>query len=138
MAKEKKQTAEELVSQYLHQLEYPLENVVAALRKIVLQTDKEISEHVKWNSLAFYYNGQMKTFDPKEYKKDIVVFNLHRKDSVLLVFPTGASIDDPTGLLEGEFTDSRKTVRFSSLKEVSDKEGDLQTVIKIWLKQVDK
>lgn len=62
-----------------------------------------------------------------------MVFNLHKKDFVLLVFPAGAIVDDKTGLLEGEFTDGRKTTKFSSLNEVKNKEKDLQTVIKEWL-----
>ncbi|MBK6622365.1 MAG: hypothetical protein IPG32_16365 [Saprospirales bacterium] len=57
---------------------------------------------------------------------------------MLLVFPTGATINDPTGLLEGKFTDGRKTAKFSTLDEVSNRRQDLQTVIKLWLSQVEK
>jgi len=66
-------------------LNHPLKNVVQALRKIVLSVDEEIAEQIKWNSPSFYYTGAMKPFDPKEYKRDIVVFNLHKNDCVLLV-----------------------------------------------------
>jgi hypothetical protein len=85
MAKAKKLTAEELVSQYLHQLDYPLESVVAALRKIVLQTDKEISEQLKWNSLAFYYNGQMKPSTRKNIKR-ISLFLIFTEKTLFYLF----------------------------------------------------
>ena len=138
MAKTNKLTDEQQVAAYFNKLEHPLKNVVEALRKSVLKTDSEIGEQIKWNSPSFYYTGEMKAFDPKEYKRDIVVFNLHKKDSVLLVFPTGTLIEDKSGLLEGKFTDGRKTALFKTLSEVKLKEKDLQTAIKDWLKKIDK
>lgn len=126
------------VADYLHQLDHPLKNIVEELRTILLSADKEIDEQIKWNSLSFYYTGEMKPFDPKEYKRDIVVVNLHKKNLVLLVFPTGARIPDQTGLLEGKFTDGRKTAIFTTLDEVKSREHDLKSVVKLWLHTVEK
>ena len=42
----------------------------------------------------------MKAFDPKEYKREIAVFNL-LKGSIMLVFTSGAKVNDTSGLLEG-------------------------------------
>ena len=126
------------VADYLQQLDHPLKNVAEALKQIMLNADKEIDVQIKWNSLSFYYTGQMKPFDPKEYKRDIVVFNLHKKDLVLLVFPTGARIDDNTRLLEGKFTDGRKTATFTSMDDVKSKGADLTAVVQKWLQTVDK
>lgn len=116
----------------------PLKEVVEALRKIILSVDPVIAEQIKWNSPAFYYTGEMKHFDPKEYKRDIIVINLHKKDTVLLVLPTGARISDPTGLLEGAFTDGRKVAKFMSQEDVSKRGEDLKTVIRLWLSGVEK
>lgn len=138
MAKKPKLSEEEQVLAYFEVLNHPLKNVVEALRKIVLSADEEIAEQIKWNSPSFYYTGTMKPFDPKEYKRDIVVFNLHKNDCVLLVFPTGATINDTSGFLEGKFTDARKIAKFMNLEEVNKKEVALKTVIKTWLNQVDK
>jgi len=115
-----------------------MEEIIEELRKIILSTDKEISEQVKWNSPAFYYTGDMKPFDPKEYKRDIVVFNLRKPEYVLLVFPTGARIKDDSGLLEGKYPDGRKTIKFASVEEVKKRKKDLQAVIKYWLATVEK
>jgi hypothetical protein len=138
MAKTGKLTHEQQVAAYFNELDHPLKKVVEALRKIVLKTDAEIAEQIKWNSPSFYYTGEMKAFDPKEYKRDIVVFNLHKKDSVLLVFPSGARIDDKSGFLEGKFTDGRKIALVTSLNQVKLIEKDLQTAIKDWLKKIDR
>ena len=138
MAKKPKLSDEEQVLAYFEVLNHPLKNVVQALRKVVLSTDEEIAEQIKWNSPSFYYAGEIKPFDPKEYKRDIVVFNLHKNDCVLLVFPTGATINDTSGFLEGKFTDARKIAKFITLEEVNSKEVALKKVIKTWLNQIDK
>ncbi|RPD37926.1 DUF1801 domain-containing protein [Chitinophaga barathri] len=138
MAKNNKPASEEQVADYLGKLDHPLKDVVEALREIVLATDTEIGEQVKWNSPSFYYKGEMKEFDAKEYKRDIVVFNLHKKDTVLLVFPTGAVVNDKTGFLEGKYPDGRRMAKFSAIDEVQIKKKDLQAVLKEWLKQVEK
>jgi hypothetical protein len=126
------------VAAYLSHLDHPLKDVVEELRKLIRAVDAQIGEQITWNSLAFYYTGEMKLFDPKEYKRDIVVFNLHKKNFVLLVFSTGATVNDANGLLEGKFKDGRKIVRFCTMEEVEKRTIDLQKVISNWLTLVEK
>ena len=83
--------------------------IVEYTRQVILSADKEIGEQIKWNSPGFYYTGAMKEFNAKEYKRDIVVMNLH-KGRVLLIFPTGDKIEDKSGLLEGDFKGGRRMV----------------------------
>jgi hypothetical protein len=79
----------------------------------------------------------MKPFDPKEYKRDIIVLNT-RKNVALLIFPTGAIVNDTTGILEGNYADGRRMVTFKTMDEVKAKADDLQKVIGQWLALVDK
>lgn len=79
----------------------------------------------------------MKSFDPKEYKRDILVMNI-RKGVALLVFPTGMKVNDKSGLLEGDYKDGRRMATFLSLDDVKSKGKALQMVIKEWLKLVEK
>jgi hypothetical protein len=79
----------------------------------------------------------MKPFDPKEYKRDIVVLNLY-KGRIMLVFPSGAKVNDTSGFLEGNYKDGRRTVIFKDIKDVKAKEKILQGIIKEWLKLIDK
>jgi hypothetical protein len=127
-----------LVTNYLKKLSPAYREILEALRTLILKTDKEIGEHIKWNSPAFYYTGEMKAFDPKEYKRDLVVVNLSQKNHVLLVFPTGASIKNTSGILEGDYKDGRRMVKIHDLKELKTKEKGLKKVIKEWLKLIDK
>jgi hypothetical protein len=138
MAKSPKPTEQEVVATYMQTLDHPLKEVVVKLTRVILGADKEIAEQIKWNSPSFYYTGTMKPFDPKEYKRDIVVLNLHRKDSVLLVFPTGSKLNDTTGILEGNYTDGRRLAKITGLDDAEMKQNALQHIIKEWIGLVDK
>ena len=131
-------TETEQVTEYITNLDHPLKDVIEEVRQVILAADTEIGEHVKWNSPAFYYTGEMAPFDPKEYKRDIIVFHLRKKDQILLVFPTGAKINDTTGILEGKYTDGRKMVTIKSKGDFEAKKTALQQAIKQWLALVEK
>ncbi len=137
MAKATKLTDSEQVTEHINKLEPGLGKIIQALRKIILSTDKEIGERIKWNNPSFYYTGEMKPFDPKEYKREIIVFNLY-KGRIMLVFPSGAKVNDKSGLLQGEYKDGRRITIFKDMEDVRSKEKLLQTVIKEWLRLVDK
>ena len=79
----------------------------------------------------------MKEFDPKEYKRELIVMNLH-KGRIMLVLPSGAKVKDKSGLLEGDYKDGRRLIIFKDMKDVKAKEKTLQAIIKEWLKLVDK
>src|SRR5438477_11810653 len=126
------------VDAYMKECKHPFAKVIEALRKIILSTDKEIGEEIKWNAPTFFYTGKMKPFNPKEYKRCIIVFNLFKQDCIRLVFPGGAKINDKSGLLEGDYADGRRLAMFYSLGDVKAKEKHLQAAIKTWLKLLDK
>jgi hypothetical protein len=126
------------VDDFMKTLDHPLKKVVAALRKIVLDAGEEIGEEIAWNAPSFFYTGKMKPFNPKEYKRVIIVFNLFKKDSVRLIFLTGARVDDKSGFLEGDYADGRRLVLFYSMDEVEAKKKKLQILIKKWLKLLEK
>jgi hypothetical protein len=128
----------EKVDAYMQGLKHPLADVVEALRRIILSTDREIGEEVKWNAPTFFYAGKMKPFNPKEYKRYIVVFNLHRKDCIRLVFPSGARVSDKSGFLEGDYADGRRLALFFSMGDVKSKQASLQAAIRKWLETLDK
>ena len=137
MTKSIKLTDQEQVTQHIKQLEPAFGKIIETIRQIILSSDKEVGERIKWNNPSFYYTGEMKAFDPKEYKREIVVMNLF-KGRIMLVFPSGAKLKDPTGLLEGDYKDGRRLLIFKDLKDVKAKEKALQNLVKEWLKLVDK
>ena len=127
----------EQVTEHIKKLDPAIGKIVETIRQIILSTDKEIGERIKWNNPSYYYTGEMKPFDPKEYKRDIVVVNF-RKNKILLVFPTGAIINNKSGLLEGDYKDGRRLVNFTDLNDVKAKEKALKNVLRQWLNLVEK
>ncbi|MDN4165488.1 DUF1801 domain-containing protein [Cytophagales bacterium LB-30] len=136
MAKEKL-SAQEQVTEYIEQLPQAIRPAVAYLRERILSVDAQIGEHIKWNAPAFYYTGEMKAFDPKTYKRDILVMHL-RKAYILCVLPTGASIQKNTALLEGDYTDGRRMISFRDLEDIKSKEALLKDTLQEWLSLVEK
>jgi len=132
-----KLSEQEQVTEHIQKLEPEVAQVVETLRRIILSTDLEIGERIKWNNPSFYYTGEMVEFDPKEYKRDMIVMNLH-KGRIMLVFPSGAKVNDQSGLLEGDYKDGRRIAIFKDLEDVLAKQGVLQNIILDWLKLVEK
>lgn len=132
-----KLTDQEQVSEHIQKLEPSVGQIVETLRQIILSTDPEVGERIKWNNPSFYYTGEMKEFDPKEYKRDMIVMNLH-KGRIMMVFPSGAKVNDQSGLLEGDYKDGRRIATFKDLNDVQAKQGALQKIIVDWLELVDK
>lgn len=127
----------EQVTQHIQNLEKPFAELVEKVRQVILNANGEIGEQIKWNSPSFYYTGEMKAFDAKEYKRDIVVMHL-RKNKILLIFPTGAIIENTSGILEGDYSDGRRMVSINNLTDVDTKATALHTILNQWLTLVDK
>lgn len=132
MAKSKLSDSQQ-VDELISKLDSQLKTTVQTFREIILATDQEIREQVKWNSPSFYFTGEMKPFDPKEYKRDIVVCNIHR-GKILLVFPTGAKVK--SSLKGKDYPDGRKIITIEDLTVATT--NQLQQLIRDWLGMVEK
>jgi hypothetical protein len=137
MAKTQLSNAEQ-VAVYMQNLEHPMLEVVEELRKIIKESHPEMEEIIAWNAPTYNYVGEIKPFDPKEYKRYIVGFNLFKKDCVRLILLTGAKLTDTTKILEGDYKDGRRLVLFNSMEEVKSKQQALQDLIKEWISMVEK
>jgi hypothetical protein len=120
----------EMVDAYMKKLKYPLKDVVQYLREFILSCDPKVGESIAWNAPAFYYTGKMKPFNPKDYKRYIVGFNLFKQDALRLIFLRGADVDDPKGLLEGDYKDGRRLMTLKSMDEVKANEKELKKIVK--------
>ncbi|MBP7693248.1 MAG: DUF1801 domain-containing protein [Anaerolineales bacterium] len=128
----------EKVNAYMRGLKHPLADVVVALRQIILKVDRAIGEEIKWNAPTFFYTGEMKPSDPKQYARYLVVFNLYRQDRIRLVFWGGAQADDGSGFLAGDYADGRRLAEFSSLADVQAQRAKLRQTLKRQLQLLDK
>ncbi len=78
----------------------------------------------------------MKPFDAKEYRRHIIVMNLHKR--ILLIFPSGAKIENSSGLLTGDYKDGRRLVELKTIDDVKRLAPALHEAIKDWLSKVEK
>ena len=124
------------VDAYIKNLEHPLVDLVAALRKTILAIDPNIGEEIKWNAPAFFFSGEMRPSDPKEYRPYLVILNLYKKDAVRLIFWRGDRVEDKSGFLEGDYADGRRLAMFASGKELTAKKQLLVNVIKTQLQHI--
>jgi len=137
MSKTAKLSDHEQVTEHIQQLDPEFGKIIENLRRIILSADMHISERIKWNNPSFYYSGEMKPFDPKEYKREIIVLNLH-KNRIMLVWPSGAKLEMNTGLLEGDYKDGRRLIVFNDMNDILSKKNELLKAIKEWISLVDK
>ena len=100
-------------------LEHPFKAEIESLRTAIRAAHKSIEERVKWNAPS-YCAGDV----------DLAAFNLHQKKFVQLVmlFPHGF-VDDPAGILEGNYKD-RRLVQFRDAAEVKKKSAALKKAFK--------
>src|SRR5215831_8369932 len=108
----------EAVNAYSKSLKHPLAGLVTKVRQAILSAHSSIGEEIKWNAPAFFYTGPMAPFNPKEYKRHLVVMNLYRKDRLRLVFWHGDRVNDKSGFLQGDYADGRRLAELSSVEDL--------------------
>lgn len=98
----------------------PQKELVQAVREVILDADERIAEAIKWQAPTFMYKGNLASFYPKT------------KTHASLMFHTGASLPDPTGLLEGEGETSR-VARFTDAEDLAAKADALRGLVAAWI-----
>ncbi len=126
------------VNEFMQKLDHSMKDVLQALREAILAADTVVGEHIKWNAPSFLYTGEMAPFNPKEYKRYIIVSNFFKQDCIRLVFPSGAKVNDTSGMLQGDYADGRRIAHFFSLEDVEARKPALQAFIKNWISLLDK
>ena len=120
MAKTKSKTASEgtqEVNEYMKTLEHPLKNEIELVRNIILESDPNIIEQVKWNAPSF------------RYTQDFVTFNARRLDKLHLVFHHPSIVQIHSKLLEGEYKD-RRMLYLAYRAEIEAARNELQRIIR--------
>lgn len=98
----------------------PQKPLVLAVRDVILDADERVSETIKWKAPTFVYKGNIASFYPRT------------KAHVALMFHTGASLPDPTGLLEGGGETSR-VARFTDARDLAAKADALSGLVRAWI-----
>ena len=109
------------VDEYLKKKDHPMQKEIQLVREIILNSDPRIEETIKWNSPTFMYKGNMASYF------------MNAKKHVSLMFHKGASIEDHSGLLQGEGKEGR-TAKFNSIEEIEARKTDLENVVREWIR----
>ncbi|GIP49378.1 DUF1801 domain-containing protein [Paenibacillus sp. DXFW5] len=125
-----KLTGHEQVMKFLENLEHPLKPEIEYVRRIILESNDQLSEHIKWNAPSFYIHD------------DRITFNLHGKNGFRLIFHCGSKateyangkpiFEDSSNLLEWLAGD-RSTIRFSSMEQIETNKERLKQVVNKWI-----
>jgi hypothetical protein len=94
--------------------------VVLAVRDIVLRADERVGEVIKWQAPTFTYCGNIASFFPKA------------KKHVTLMFHQGASLPDPTGILDGH-GDTARSLKITDLADLERKADAITELIRAWI-----
>jgi hypothetical protein len=98
----------------------PQAELVQQVRTAVLDASPEVTEAIKWKAPTFVYRGNIASFYPKT------------KTHASLMFHQGASLPDPTGLLEGS-GDVSRVAKFLDAEDLAAKREALQDLIRAWV-----
>lgn len=119
------------LDEFFDDLKEPRKSEVEALRKIILDTESSLKEHLKWNAPSYSYLNE-----------DRITFNLFNEDVTRLVFHAGASkkedkksppiFKDKTKLLDWN-SNIRATMAFNSLEQIHKHKQDISKIVKKWL-----
>ena len=112
------------VDKLLEEKKHPMDAEMRRVREIILATDDRVEEAVKWSAPTFMYKG------------NIASFFMNTKKLVSLMFPKGATINDPNGLLEGDGKEAR-IARFYGLEDIEEKKEALEALIMEWINMRD-
>lgn len=129
MAKQKLNGSEE-VTKFLSELNHPLKKEIEQIRKIVLGTNKTLTENIKWNAPNFCFKGEdritMHIYPPKQIQ---IIFHRGAKVQKL---PDKNLIADDKGLLIWKTTD-RAVATFVTMADIKLNTQYLIEIINNWL-----
>jgi hypothetical protein len=115
---------------FLDKLNHPLRNEIELLRNIILTTNVEISENIKWNGPNYIFENSDRITMRIQPKQIQLIF--HRGAKVLEQ-PKSALIDDNSELLTWK-TNDRAVATFKNLDEISSNSTSLVNIVTKWLK----
>ena len=109
-----------VVDAWFENYDNPQKDLVQAVHELILKTDPRITEVIKWQAPTFVYKGNLASFYPRSTKH------------VSLMFHTGASLSDPSGVLEGD-GDTSRVLRILDYDDLAVKADALRGLIARWI-----
>lgn len=98
-------------------------DLVLAVRQVVLHADSRVAETIKWQAPTFMYRGNIAS-----------LYHTGEQARVSDVPHRGASLPDPSGLLEGDGATSR-VAKFTDRDDLEAKTEALHDLVRAWISQ---
>jgi hypothetical protein len=118
------------MTKFLDELNHPLRAEIEALRLIILNSIKGLTENIKWNGPNYCFENQdrvtMKIQPPKQIQ---LIFHRGAKK---IIQPKDKLIEDKSGLLIWKEND-RALATFKNLDEIKKAEENLEKIINSWI-----
>ena len=108
------------VDEWFETYDNPQAPLVQEVRSLILNASPKVTEAIKWQAPTFVYRGNIASFYPKS------------KAHASLMFHQGASLPDPTRLLEGS-GDTSRVAKFVDADDLAAKADALQDLIRAWV-----
>ena len=107
------------VEAWFKERDHPQTALMQRVRALILEADPRVEECVKWKTPTFVYKGNIASINPQA------------RNSVSLMFHTGAQIPGSYEHLYGSGQVARY-IRFDGADDVEAKAGELQAVVRAW------
>lgn len=119
------------VTVFLDALNHPLRKEIELLREIILSSESELMENIKWNAPNYHYNDNdritMKLMPPKQVQ---IIFHRGSKKQEQL---KSKLINENSNLLSWKEND-RAIATFKNLAEIKENQEKLVKIIQQWIK----
>lgn len=123
------QTAEAL----LQELAHPHDDVIRAVRDVILSSDKAVQEGVKWNAPSYFTSEHFATFHLRGKSGVQLVLHLDAKARPGVDMPS--KVSDPEKLLTWKGAD-RAVLHFVDVAQVRRDKKAVLAILKQWLPHV--
>lgn len=118
------------VTTFLDKLNHPFRSEIEELRQIILNSNSDIIENIKWNGPNYIFNNE-----------DRITIKINPPKIIQIIFHCGAKvkeqpqnklIDNDFGLLQWK-ENNRAVASFKSMNDIEINKEQIQSIVKQWL-----
>ena len=118
------------VTTFLDKLNHPFRSEIEVLRQIILNSNSDIIENIKWNGPNYIFNNE-----------DRITIKINPPKIIQIIFHCGAKvkeqpqnklIDNDFGLLQWK-ENNRAVASFKSMNDIEINNEQIQSIVKQWL-----
>jgi hypothetical protein len=118
------------VSKFLNEFNHPLKEEIELLRNIILNSNKTLTENIKWNAPNYVVD-----------KNDRVTLKINPPKNILIILHCGAKVQamptqkliDYTCKVLSWKTNDRAIITLNNKQDIIAYQNDIATIVNLWL-----